>query len=102
MSKRKPKTLVEIFAQEPAEAKHQQVTAGLRSQYLGCRYWDFTIHGKTLAQAKELAGTIEIPNAGNGYREDEAYARFLLRKRLGVKRLPRGTVIEPRYGMRML
>jgi hypothetical protein len=60
-------------------------------RYYGSRFWQYSVpQDGTIA-----TGRIELPNAGNGYREDEAYIRFLLRQRLGVNRLPKGTIVNP-------
>ena len=61
------------------------------SRYYGSRFWQYRVpQDGTVA-----TGRIELPNAGYGYRNDELHVRFLLRQRLGLKRLPKGAIVEP-------
>jgi len=60
-------------------------------RYYGSRVWQYRIP----QDGTVVTGRIELPNAGNGYQEDESHVRFLLRHQLGLKRLSKGTVVEP-------
>ena len=61
------------------------------ARYYGSRFWQYRVPQDGII----ATGRIELPNAGDGYREDELRVRFLLRGKLGLKRLPKGTVVEP-------
>jgi len=63
------------------------------ARYYGSRFWQYRVPQDGII----ATGRIELPNAGDGYREDELRVRFLLRQQLGLKRLPKGTVVEPMY-----
>jgi hypothetical protein len=66
------------------------------SRYYGCRIWYYRVPGKA---PEHWDKTIELCSAGEhgGYSGDESYVRHLLRKRLGVKRLPVGTQVWPKH-----
>ncbi len=65
------------------------------ARYYGCPWWYYRVPGRAPEHWDKL---IELPFSGTsgGYAADEGHVRFLLRRKLGVKRLPRGTQVWPR------
>jgi hypothetical protein len=57
------------------------------TNYYGARRWRWRVGNKS--------GTIELRVPDGNRSEDESHVRFLLRRQLGLKVLPRGAVVEP-------
>ena len=69
-------------------------------RYYGARTWKYSVPD---GNGGHQAGIIILPAAGCGYgrKEDEQYARKLLRNELELERLPAGTSVWPRdYDLR--
>lgn len=59
-------------------------------------HWIYTGDDNKWPEGFPKAGRIELgTNAGYGLRQDERHARHLLRKKMGVKRLPKGLRVFP-------
>jgi len=65
------------------------------ARYYGCSQWYYRVPGYAPEYWDKL---IQLPSLsrGYGYANDEATVRRLLRKMLGVKKLPPGTQVWPK------
>lgn len=67
-------------------------------RYYGSRRWRYRYRGPACKWPEGHGQTGELDlgtNAGYGLASDEQYARFLLRERLGLNRLPPKTEVYP-------
>jgi hypothetical protein len=59
-------------------------------RYCGWKQWRFKLPGG-------LVGVVDIEIPTDNYAEDAAFARYLARTQLNIKRLPAGTKVYPDY-----
>lgn len=64
---------------------------GRRHVYHG-NTWRYWLGG---GSNRPCDGSVELSVPTSNYREDEAFARYLVRQKLGVKSLPPGTRLYP-------
>ena len=70
----------------------------MMARYYGERIWCYRFTKRKPDSAKLSAGKVDLgTNAGFGYKNDERFARYLIRKKLGIKRLPPGTQVTPMH-----
>ena len=57
-------------------------------RYIGSRYWYYRLPDGT-------KGSLEITGPLGNRKKDTEFAKYFLRKKLGIKRLPNGTKVWP-------
>ena len=67
----------------------------MQRRYIGKTVWVYWLSSDT---QKPPNGHVEIGITSGNYAEDEGMARYFLRKKLGVKRLPSGVYVAPEIG----
>lgn len=64
-----------------------------KNRYIGCARWNYCL--PAIPSSKN--GVVEITIPSGNYKEDEGFARYLIRKQLGLKRLPKNSRVWPEY-----
>lgn len=64
----------------------------MKERYIGKELWEYWINGNT---SKGCDGQIILKLPTGNYKEDEAMARYDIRKKLNIKRLPKGFYVTP-------
>ena len=62
--------------------------------YYGCSRWHYRLR-LNRRSLQVTVGTVDIQTPQGNRREDEQFARYLIRKKLNLDRLPDGAVIYP-------
>lgn len=64
-----------------------------KERYIGWQYWRYYVPHI----AKHMKGVVKITTPTGSYKEDEGFARYLVRHELGLQRLPAGSRVWPDY-----